>query len=158
MSYLGLPTTTLRRLPALFIEAQCSFVIHQKRKIRVYGPRVCVCMWVWVCVSLRVCMHVSLHHFVSIIQVGKKWFREKKRIMDGPTDQPMDRWTDRRTDGPTEGRTDRPSYRDAGTHLKMLAVVLFIFKKAILFLPFYQDNLMKYAVQPILDFFIYWRS
>ena len=29
-----------------------------------------------------------------------------------------DRRTDRRTDGPTNERTDRPSYRDARTHLK----------------------------------------
>ena len=27
--------------------------------------------------------------------------------------------TDRRTYGHTDGHTDRPSYRDAGTHLKM---------------------------------------
>ena len=28
--------------------------------------------------------------------------------------------TDRPTVGPTDGRTDRPSYRDARTHLKMI--------------------------------------
>ena len=34
--------------------------------------------------------------------------------MDGPTD----RWTDQLTYGQTNRRTDRPSYRDALTHLK----------------------------------------
>ena len=29
--------------------------------------------------------------------------------------------TDRRTDRPTDGRTDKPSYRDARTHLKRIS-------------------------------------
>ena len=48
---------------------------------------------------------VSPFHFVSIVQVGNKRFREsekKKRVMDGQTD----------------GRTDERSHRDAWTHLK----------------------------------------
>ena len=51
---------------------------------------VCVCGCECVCVSLRVCMHVSMLHFVSIVQVGNKRFREKKNGL--------------RTEGWTDGR------------------------------------------------------
>ena len=80
---------------------------------------------VFVCVSVRVCecacVHACMHacvHFVSIVQVGKKRFREFEKMgyrqTDGWTDGRMDGWTDSRMNG----RTDTPSYRDARTHLK----------------------------------------
>ena len=79
---------------------------------------------------MRVCMHVSPLHFVSIVQVGNKRFREFEKMGYGWTNGPTDGWTggwmDQRTDGPTarrtdgrmDGRTDTPSYRDATAHLK----------------------------------------
>ena len=87
---------------------------------------VCQCVYVSMRVRMRVCMHVFLLHFVAIVQVGKKQFREwKKRVRDGwtngQTDGPMDRWMDGRTDGqtdwltdglidqPTDERTDQPT-------------------------------------------------
>ena len=36
---------------------------------------------------------------------------------DGQTDGRMDGWTDGRTDGRADGWTNRPSFRDAMTHL-----------------------------------------
>ena len=69
---------------------------------------VCVCMCVYVCVSMLVCMrvcmcvcmHVSPLHFVSIVQVGNKRFREFEKMGYGRTDGP----TDERTDGPADGQ------------------------------------------------------
>ena len=40
--------------------------------------------------------------------------------MEGQTDRQTDKQTDGRTHGWTDEQTDRPSYRDVGTHLKML--------------------------------------
>ena len=60
----------------------------------------CLC----VSVSVRVCMHVSPLHFVSIVQVGNKRFREFeiKRFTDGRMYGQMDG----QTDGPTDGWMD----------------------------------------------------
>ena len=60
---------------------------------------VCICVCQGVCVSVRVCMHVSPLHFESIVQVGNKRFREFEKKTDYG-------WTDGRTDGTTERRTD----------------------------------------------------
>ena len=59
--------------------------------------RMCMCVCMCVCVSVRMYMRVSPLHFVSIVQVGNKRFREFEK--NGLR-------TDRRTDGPTDGRTD----------------------------------------------------
>ena len=57
-------------------------------------------VFVCVSVSVRVCMHVSPLHFVSIVQVGNKRFREFEK--NGlRTDQRTDQQTDGRTDGQT---------------------------------------------------------
>ena len=54
-------------------------------------------------------------------------FRDfKKRVTDGLTDGP----THQLTDGPTNGWMDRPSYRDAWTHLKSMSKALL--KKGVL--------------------------
>ena len=61
-------------------------------------------VFVCVSVSVRVCMHVSPLHFVSIVQVGNKRFREFeiKRFTDGRMYGQMDG----QTDGPTDGWMD----------------------------------------------------
>ena len=79
---------------------------------------------------MRVCMPVSQLHFVSIVQVGNERFHELTGYgrtdgwtdgwTDGRTNGRTDRQTDKQTDGRTDGQMDRPSYRDVGTHLKML--------------------------------------
>ena len=74
------------------------------------------------CVSLRVCMRVSPLHFVSIVPVGNKRFPEFEKKGYGRTHGWTNRQTDGRTDGRTDWRMDRPSYRDARTHLKTLSI------------------------------------
>ena len=69
---------------------------------------------------------IEVHFYISAMFVGvpDEIHEERPSFLDFEnnwlrTDRPTDGRTDRRTDGQTDGRTNRPSYRDARTHLKM---------------------------------------
>ena len=71
----------------------------------------------------------AMMHLLSLVNLlwhlfaRKYWFPlffTKASPMDRRTDQRTDGPTDGRIDGRMDGRTDRPSYKDARTHLKRL--------------------------------------
>ena len=62
------------------------------------------------------------HHYLRSEKIDFPVLDES--VTRGRTNHP----TDGPTDGPTNGRTDRPSYRDARTHLKITKLKITKFK------------------------------
>ena len=88
------------KIPLRWGVGRCSLVHFGRAFVFVYEH-------VFVSVIVHVCMRVSPLHFVHIVQVGNKRFREFEKTSYGQTktggriNGPTDGWTDGRMDGQT---------------------------------------------------------